>query len=62
MPKSTSGMLRPCHMAITIMVATMAGYCVRARMPPIGTNTLRWANLVRLMCQLFQKSWGLDFR
>ena len=62
MPKITSGMLRSCHSAITIIVATMATYWVRARMPPIGTNTLRWANLVRLMCQLFQNSWGLVFR
>ena len=44
------------------MVAAMARYWVRARIPPMGTNTLRCANLVRLMCQLFQKSWGLVFR
>ena len=61
MPKITSGMLRSCHRAMTIIVAKIATYCVRGRMPPMGTKTLRWANLVRLMCQLFQKSCGLVF-
>jgi len=47
---------------MTIIVATMATYWVRARIPPSGTKTLRWANLVTLMCQAFQNAWGFVLR